>query len=80
MDPKQEQEAGKTAFVSRSIFPGDKELKPGSTCKIKVVAVYEDDVEVEYVSEEKKGESYETQSMDQKLDDAAASNGNSLMM
>lgn len=41
-----------TALLPKSIFP-DKDLEPGKVCKFRVVATYEDEVEVEYVRSEK---------------------------
>lgn len=37
-----------TALLPRSIF-GQKELKPGKECKFRIVATYDDEIEVEYV-------------------------------
>lgn len=38
-----------TALLPREIFGGQKELKPGKECKFRIVATYDDEVEVEYV-------------------------------
>ena len=45
-----------TALLPRSIFPSDKDVKPGSECTFKVVAVYDDEIEVKYAhSKDDKG-------------------------
>ena len=56
MDEKEHSDSGaETALLPKSIF-GDKTLEPGAECKIKVVQIYDDEVEVEYVKHEKDGE------------------------
>lgn len=43
----------KTALLPKSFF-GDKGLEVGKTCKIRVTHVYEEEAEVEYVSDKSK--------------------------
>lgn len=38
-----------TGLVSKTFF-GDKELKPGTTCKVRVEKVYDDQVSISYVA------------------------------
>lgn len=47
-----EDSGAETALLPKSFF-GDKSLEPGSTCKIKVVRIYDEEVEVEYVAHDK---------------------------
>lgn len=42
-----------TALLPREIF-GQKELKPGKECKFRIVAIYDDEIEVEYVEHSEK--------------------------
>lgn len=37
-----------TGLVSKAFF-GDKELKPGTTCRVKVEKVYDDQVSISYI-------------------------------
>lgn len=60
-----EYESDKTALLPKSFF-GDKDLEPGKTCKVEVVHIYEDEVEVKYVGE--KGEKSEPSEVDAKID------------
>lgn len=39
-------------MLPKSFFPAGKDLKPGSTCKVKVDSVQEDQVVVAYVHDE----------------------------
>lgn len=52
-----------TALLPKSIFE-DKELKPGSECKFRIVHVYDDEVEVEYVKHDKDKPEREDSQMD----------------
>lgn len=61
-----ESESENTALLPASFFPHSPEV--GKTCKVKVVHVYEDEIEVEYVdSKEEKSES----TMDAEIDRVA---------
>jgi hypothetical protein len=44
-------EEGNTSVLPKSFFEG-KELEPGTQCKVEIVAVHGDDVEVKYVPHE----------------------------
>jgi hypothetical protein len=71
MDEKEHSDSGaETALLPKSIF-GDKTLEPGAECKFKVVQIYEDEVEVEYVKHEKDGEDEEEYSPEEQIDRAA---------
>lgn len=67
--PKEETaDKSQTALLPKSIFQG-KDLKPGSRCTFEVVAVLEEEVQVDYVSH--KGESdkpRKTSGMEEMLD------------
>lgn len=70
-----QKDGAQTALIPKYMF-GDKELEVGKTCKFKVVATFEDDVEVEYAgSEDKKKEKddpdYSEPTMDSQIDAAA---------
>lgn len=56
------EEGGETSLLPRSFFAG-KELTPGKECKVKIVAVHGDDVEVEYVPHDE-GDETEAGGMD----------------
>lgn len=60
-----------TSLLPKSFF-GGKDLEVGKTCKVRITHVYEDEVEVEYVSDEKKEEASE---VDSKIDAMAESEG-----
>lgn len=45
---KEMQDDGSTSLLPKSFF-GGKDLEPGKECKVQVVAVHGDDVEVKYV-------------------------------
>lgn len=47
-DKEREESDEETALLPKSLF-GDKELEPGKQCKVEIVAVYDDEVEVKYV-------------------------------
>lgn len=49
-EPRDEQSSDQeTALLPRSIFGGQKDPEVGSECKFRIVHVYDDEVEVEYV-------------------------------
>ncbi len=52
-NPQEEsqEDNGKTELVSAGFF-GDKPLEVGSECKVRIVHVYDDQVEIEYVPHE----------------------------
>lgn len=56
MPDKQDSEKpeGETALLSKSMF-GGKDVEPGGECTFKVVAVHDDEVEVEYVPHDDEG-------------------------
>lgn len=56
-----------TALLPMSFFPNPPEV--GKTCKVEVVHVYEDEVEVKYISH--KSDSDSDSDMDRKIDEAA---------
>jgi len=66
---------GSTALLPKTVL-GGKEFKPGEEVVLKIVHVYEDEVEVEYASEpEEKGKpSKPPMSADEEIDMAAAGN------
>jgi len=55
------QHEGQTALLDKSVFP--KEPNPGDICNFRVVKVYEDEVEVEYVPEAEEEKSEMSQAM-----------------
>lgn len=61
-----------SAFLPRGLF--GKEPEPGGICKFRVIRVFDDDVEVEYVSEKKVEKE---PSADEQLDKMAADNAES---
>lgn len=65
-----EDSSAETALLPKSLF-GDKNLEPGAECKIKVVRVYEDEVEVEYVKHEKDGKESQEYSPEEQIDKMA---------
>lgn len=62
----------KTALLPKSFFP-EKELEVGKTCKARIVHVYEDEVEVEYVSSESEEKKEEPSEVDAQIDEMAGS-------
>lgn len=52
VESEAENEDSNVALLPKSFFPGDKDLKPGSTCKVRVEEVQEDQVLVSYQREE----------------------------
>lgn len=52
-DGKREESDSESALLPKSFF-GDKDLEVGKKCEVKIVHVYEDEVEVEYVRHKKK--------------------------
>ncbi len=62
------QMSGETSLLPKSFFSG-KELTVGSTCEVKIVHVYDDEVEVEYVPMDSE-ESGETKPDDESMEGA----------
>jgi hypothetical protein len=56
-----------TALLPKSIF-GQKDVTPGSECKFRVVHVYNDEVEVEYVAHDEKKKTDSYSEVDDKID------------
>ena len=66
-----------TALLPKSLF-GDKDLKPGRACKVKVMRVYDDEVEVAYVphdgESDEHGDGESMRSAMGKMDEMVSSN------
>lgn len=60
--PMRDEEGGETALLPKSLCP-DMEFEPGQELKLKVVHVYDDEVEVEYMKEgeEDKGRGHKSE-------------------
>ena len=72
---KSKQDGAETFLAPKTAF-GD--VKPGDTCEVKVVHVYEDEIELEYVrSDEEESETPTPSAMDQSMNsmDAMAGKG-----
>lgn len=57
----QEESGTKTDLLSKSVFPGG-DIKVGDVCKFKVVALHDDQAEVEYMDENGESEGSESRS------------------
>lgn len=72
--PHNEDEGGSTALIPKSLLAG-KEFKVGEEVILKIVHMYEDEVEVEYAPEKPEGEDNQTgaeQSANDELDAMAS--------
>lgn len=68
MDEKREAEENESSLVPKSLF-GD--CKVGNTYKVKVVGIYDDEVEIEHVSEKKESKDYAMADAESEMDDMA---------
>lgn len=63
-------EGGESALIPKSLLMG-KEFNPGDEVVLKIVHIYEDEVEVQYASEEPKDESSPMMEADEEMDKMA---------
>lgn len=64
--PKSEEKASKTALIPNEFF-GDKELKPGTECKVRIERVLDGQVQVSYVPHEEGPELGEEPEVDEEM-------------
>ena len=65
-EPKMEEESGEeSALVPKSMFG---ECKPGDTYKVKVVGIYDDEIELAKVSDDKPDESKPESTSDSRME------------
>lgn len=53
LEPQAEEEGEQTALIDKNVFPEPPQV--GDVCKFRVVAVHDNEVELEYVDEEASG-------------------------